>query len=231
MADERRNNLLKVIVEEYIQSASPVGSNFIADKYFEDISSATIRNDMVELESEGLIYQPHTSAGRIPTIAGYQYYLDHFVQNSILDKKSRGILDRLVEKLSTDREGSKELAKGIAEISKNAVLIGFAPNDVYYTGISNMFRQPEFNESASVYNMSDIIDHLDDVMGKIFHNLSDEVEVLIGDENPFGVMSAVVISKYNLAGQECSIGILGPTRMDYGQGVSLINYAKELFKK
>ena len=74
-SNERQNNLLKVVIEEYVDSASPVGSSLIVSKYFQDLSSATIRNDMAELEKQGLIFQPHPSAGRVPTITGYRKYL------------------------------------------------------------------------------------------------------------------------------------------------------------
>ena len=66
----RKQQLLKYIIEAHIKTASPVGSGLISEKYMKDVSSPTVRNEMQELEREGLIMQPHTSAGRIPTEAG-----------------------------------------------------------------------------------------------------------------------------------------------------------------
>jgi len=77
----RRNQVLKLIVEEYVSSAEPVGSETVARRFGQDISSATVRNEMAVLEDLGLIYQPHTSAGRIPTDQGYRYYIEHLMDH------------------------------------------------------------------------------------------------------------------------------------------------------
>jgi heat-inducible transcriptional repressor len=77
MLDERKANVLRAIVEEYIRTAQPVGSGHVAVAPGITVSSATVRNDMATLETEGYLVQPHTSAGRIPTEKGYRYFVDH----------------------------------------------------------------------------------------------------------------------------------------------------------
>lgn len=225
MAD-RKDNLLKAIVEEHIGSASPVGSGLIAEKYFPDLSSATIRNDMAQLEADGLIYQPHTSAGRVPTAFGYQYYLDRFYTPQDVGLANCKDLDDL--SLSADRQGIKTLAKKLADLCTEAVLVGFSANDVYYTGIANLFRQPEFAKLPLVHSLSEVIDHLDEVMANIFKRIDDEPLVLIGDNNPFGNDSSAIITGYQLAGERGIIGILGPNRMDYKENISLLKYSQKL---
>jgi len=74
MLDERKATILRAVVEEYIETAQPVGSGHIAPAV--SVSSATVRNDMVALEQEGYLQQPHTSAGRVPTEKGYRYFVD-----------------------------------------------------------------------------------------------------------------------------------------------------------
>ena len=76
--DERKAAILRAIVEEYVETAQPVGSQTVARSRDLGVSSATVRNDMTVLEREGFIAQPHTSAGRIPTDLGYRYFVDHF---------------------------------------------------------------------------------------------------------------------------------------------------------
>lgn len=76
MLDERKTRILRAVVEEYIQTAQPVGSGHVATARDVNVSSATVRNEMVALEAEGFLAQPHTSAGRIPTEKGYRYYVD-----------------------------------------------------------------------------------------------------------------------------------------------------------
>src|SRR5919201_430831 len=82
--DERKAAILRAIVEEYVETALPVGSQTVARSRRLGVSSATVRNDMTVLEREGFIAQPHTSAGRIPTDLGYRYYVDHFTQAGAL---------------------------------------------------------------------------------------------------------------------------------------------------
>ncbi len=227
--ESRKDNLLRIIIEEYISSASPVGSGLVVDKYLPEVSSATVRNEMAELEADGLIRQPHTSAGRIPTIKGYRCYIDKFVGEGKLSEKDKKSLNKIADQLGGNDVGIKSLAKVLAELSNNAVLIGFKPYNVYYTGISNLFRQPEFVEQSQVYSMSEIIDHLDDVMGKIFNKINIEAQILLGRENPFGEMSSVILGKYKRRGQDSGlIGILGPSRMDYPRNLGLVRYAQEI---
>src|SRR5207244_8045090 len=77
-AAERRATVLKTVVEEYVRTAQPVASQTVTDSRDLGVSSATVRNDMTQLEREGFLAQPHTSAGRIPTDQGYRYFVDHF---------------------------------------------------------------------------------------------------------------------------------------------------------
>lgn len=228
---ERKDNLLKIIVEEYVRSASPVGSQLVSEKYLTDVSPATVRNSMVELENDGFVAQPHISAGRIPTLKGYRRYLDNFVQSGKIRGSHKHILDDLSFKISSDRDSFKTLAKKLADISGEAVLVGFAPTDVYYTGISNLFRQPEFFQRGLVYTMSEIIDHLDEVMASVFHEIDKETKVFLGDGNPFGNMSCVILAKCRLGNKAGLIGILGPHRMNYEENLGLIEYSRQIFEK
>jgi heat-inducible transcriptional repressor len=77
MLDDRRSRVLEALVEEYIRTGEPVSSRAILQRSGLEVSSATIRNDLAKLESDGLVRQPHTSAGRIPTDQAYRYYVDH----------------------------------------------------------------------------------------------------------------------------------------------------------
>jgi heat-inducible transcriptional repressor len=87
--DERKGEILRAIVEEYIESAQPVGSKTIAGSRGLGVSPATIRNEMGALERDGYIVQPHTSAGRVPTDLGYRYYVDHFADPAVLAPSQR----------------------------------------------------------------------------------------------------------------------------------------------
>ncbi len=91
MSDERRAAVLRAIVEGYVATSEPIGSKALASRYELGVSPATIRNDMAILEEEGLIAQPHTSAGRIPTDKGYRYFVDHLASSSLPEAQRRAI--------------------------------------------------------------------------------------------------------------------------------------------
>ncbi|MDO8669246.1 MAG: hypothetical protein Q7K65_03045 [Candidatus Buchananbacteria bacterium] len=226
--DERQNNLLRIVVEEYVDSASPVGSGLIVSKYFKDLSSATIRNDMAELEKQGLISQPHTSAGRIPTISGYRKYLNSLSAKGNLTKSEMNKLARVESEDLKTR--TKNIARIIADLSDSAVFVSFGESEFFYTGIANLFRQPEFAEMDYLHTMSEAIDHMDEAINLMFDQLEiGEIQTLIGRDNPFGEVTSVVVSKCEIDGQTSLIGILGPNRLDYRKCLSLVDYFNKLF--
>ncbi len=112
---DRQKKLLKVIIDEYTISAIPVGSKVINDKYFEDLSSATIRNEMATLEKDGFLIKTHTSSGRVPSTTGYQYYEKNIMKpyidknikmqlTDILSKRNNSIDDVLSQSVSIINE-------------------------------------------------------------------------------------------------------------------------------
>lgn len=220
--NDRQQALLRTIITDYIKTAQPVGSQFIARTGRLNVSPATIRNEMVELEAAGYLYQPHTSAGRVPTVKGYQFYIDNFLEERPVPKRQERQLTQAADQ-GEQPERLKALAKVIAEFSDGAVFIGFSGSDLYYTGLSNLFSQPEFAQHDLVRNLSEAIDHLDRVVNDIFSTI-DEAEVLIGARNPFGHDCSAVVAKYEINGVVGLLGILGPMRMDYQHNLGLIRY-------
>lgn len=214
MITERQKQLLKVIISSYLKEAQPVASGFLVKKLKASISSATIRNEMVALEKEGLIEQPYTSAGRVPTEKAYQYYVDELVDF----KTSKSILN--LGEISSP-EMIKNIAKRISEITGDAVIVAFAKNDFYYTGISNLFAKEEFADRKMLISVSQIIDHLDKVVGDLFDDL-DEIEIMIGHKNPFGTKCSALVGAFSYQKEKRLIAIVGPLRMDYEKAHALI---------
>lgn len=95
--DDRKQKVLLAIVHDYIATAEPVGSRTIAKKYRLGVSPATIRNEMADLEEQGYIEQPHTSAGRIPSEQGYRYYVDYLMKKQELSKEEEDLICREYE--------------------------------------------------------------------------------------------------------------------------------------
>lgn len=96
MVDDRKLKILRVIIDDFIRTAQPVGSRTLAKKYGLGISSATIRNEMADLEDLGLLLQPHTSAGRVPSEEGYRLYVDSLMQNRTLDIQQQDLIRKLL---------------------------------------------------------------------------------------------------------------------------------------
>lgn len=223
--DARKSQLLNSIVTEYIKTAEPVGSKPLAGKNKFKLSSATIRNEMAELEKQGLVCQPHTSAGRIPTELGWRYYLDNFLKKGKVASKDQRRLSKVIKRVNKGQLEIiiKELAREVSEMVDAAVVVGLSPNHVYYTGITNIFKQPEFFQVEMVINMSQVIDHLDAVMNQIFDQINEPI-VWLGQENPFGHDTGAILTKYKIKKSQGIFGILGPVRMDYQRNFDIINF-------
>jgi len=220
---ERKQLILKTILREYIKTAQPVSSGALVDKYKLDISPATVRNEMMELEEAGYILQPHTSAGRVPTALAYDLFVDDLISNKKrqLHDKEQKLLDNV---LKSDDSSRRQLAKIIAELSQGAVFWAFHKNDLYYTGISNLFSQAEFRQLNLVCDVSVVIDRLEEIIAEVFDSLESGHQVLIGEKNPFGNFLSTVIWKYKKNNQTGVFGILGPMRMDYEKNLALVEY-------
>jgi len=91
MLDDRRSQILRALIEEYIRTGEPVSSQSVLDLSGLDVSSATVRNDLAQLESYGFVIQPHRSSGRIPTHQGYRFYVDHLAPSQLRQGTRRQI--------------------------------------------------------------------------------------------------------------------------------------------
>jgi len=219
----RKLIILNTIIKEHIKTGAPVGSGVLVDKYRLDISPATVRNEMAELEEEDFIIQPHTSAGRVPTEKAYNLYLSSLKEKQLAEKEAE-VLKRALR--GNDEASFKQTAKEMAKISGQAIFWAFHKNNLYYTGISNLFSQPEFSEPNLIYNISAIIDRMDEIIDDIFSEVK-ETEILLGSANPFGDSCSTIFSKYRRSGKTGLFGILGPMRMDYEKNLALVKYVAQ----
>lgn len=222
--DKRKELILNTIIKEHIKSGIPVGSGVLVEKYKLDISPATVRNEMMALEEEGYIMQPHTSAGRIPTEKAYNLFLTNLKTKKFAPAESKELDDILRNK---EEMSFKEAAKMIASISNNAVFWAFHRHNLYYTGIANLFQQPEFAQVNLIYDISSIIDRIDEIVDNVFPKIEIGRHVLIGDSNPFGNIFGTVLVKYKLNGNIGLVGIVGPMRMDYEKNIGLADYLRD----
>ena len=126
--DERKMKILKAIISTYLETGEPVGSRTIARDSDLHLSSATIRNEMADLEELGYILQPHTSAGRIPSDLGYRYYVDHLMEEretefAARESEFRKERQELLQKMDRMEEVLKNVADALAANTNYATLI------------------------------------------------------------------------------------------------------------
>jgi heat-inducible transcriptional repressor len=128
--DERKASILRAIVEEYVETAQPVGSQTVARSSRLGVSSATIRNDMTILEREGFIAQPHTSAGRVPTDRGYRFFVDHFTaQGPLPALQHRAVADFFATTHRALEDLLNETSQLLSRVSKHAAMVVGPPPD------------------------------------------------------------------------------------------------------
>ncbi|MEK7065113.1 MAG: hypothetical protein AAB963_01575 [Patescibacteria group bacterium] len=219
--NSRQEQLLNLVIESYIKTAEPVGSNLLAEKGVLGVSGATLRNEMRALEEEGYLSHPHTSAGRVPTEKGYKFYLENVdYKDCKLSKKD----DLEIEKLSNSviqcgEQGQKDLVKSLAELSGETMLLAFSPDRVYYTGLSNLFSKPEFAELQLVADVSQIFDHCEECLKTFFDEVENEPKYFIGREHSFGNALSVLAFRF---GEQSLLALLGPMRMNYRRNHALM---------
>jgi heat-inducible transcriptional repressor len=227
---ERQAKILSAIIEQYAEVASPVGSVMLA-KIF-DVSSATVRNDMAELEQAGYIAQPHTSAGRIPTDKGYRFYVNHITDNAMTSAE-RGAERALTARMnggSTERV-IRNTVDTLVELTHNLGLATLG-DQLYMSGLSNLFGQPEFIQPGQVQEVARLLDNLEPWLREAAPN--EPLNVYIGRENPIGRSSgcSLIISKFRSPYSDRSyVGVVGPTRQSYRSVMNLVRQAGEMLEE
>ena len=224
---ERQSKLLQAIVEQYAEVASPVGSSLLAKAF--GVSSATIRAEMAELERLGFITQPHTSAGRIPTDKGYRYYVNEIADTSVpeelAEKRAQRALSARVASGGLPEQTIRNTVDTLVELTHNLGLATIG-EQLYMSGLSNLFGQPEFMHAGQVQQVARLLDNLEPWLYEAAPN--QPLSVYIGHENPIGrgAGCSLIISRFRSPFSDSSyIGVLGPTRQSYRDVMALVGRA------
>lgn len=236
MLNDRQKAILYAAIDEFIESAVPVASSRIVDKYHFPYSAATVRNDFLELDEHGYLYQPHTSAGRIPTDKGYRFYADSAFPSDEGSTRAQKMLVELcrISEESEEEDFIRTASRTIATLSHNVTCAGFLEGDLFYkSGFAEVFNEPEFDDGAIRKTFATLIDDIDNFLAEM---ITDEgiplPRAFIGSENP--VMRAreysVLISSFATPFRKNGIiGIIGPKRMDYRNNMLLLRELQTLW--
>lgn len=228
---ERQKNILTAIIEQYAEVASPVGSNLLAKLF--GVSSATIRSEMSQLEDMGFITQPHTSAGRIPTDKGYRFYVNSMTEQleSPVPRRAERALAARVESQGVPERTIRNAVDTLVELTHNLGLATIG-NQLYMSGLSNLFGQPEFMNAGQVKEVARLLDNLEPWLHEAAPN--EPLSVYIGRENPIGrgAGCSLIISRFRSPYSDRSyIGTLGPTRQSYRDVMLLVRRTGEALEE
>jgi heat-inducible transcriptional repressor len=224
----RQKQILYAIVEQYAEVASPVGSTLLSKLF--GVSSATIRAEMAELERDGFIAQPHTSAGRVPTDKGYRTYVNDLNQEhqpSLPEGRAERALSARVQHGGLPDRTIRNAVDTLVELTHNLGIATIGPQ-LYMSGLSNLFGQPEFIQTGQVQQVAQLLDNLEPWLREAAPN--EPLSVYIGRENPIGRSAGctLIVSRFRSPFSDQSyIGVLGPTRQNYRDVMMLVRHAGE----
>lgn len=230
---ERQKNLLRAVIETYIESAEPVGSETIEKHANLGVSPATIRNEMVKLTALGYLRQPHTSAGRTPTSAGMKFYVDQLMEEKALSLRDEVAIK---EDLSEPKEETyarllKHAARALAAQTHALAVATDEQGDVYAAGMANILDMPEFYDidiTKAVLLMLDRFDMMKQLMDML--RAEEQVRILFGDELdiPFLEPCGFVLTRYQMPTHRGFLGVIGPSRLDYPTIIPTMRYFSQL---
>ena len=235
MSQERRNKVLKAIVEIFIKTANPVGSSVLKEEAQFEVSPATLRNEMAQLEKDGFLEQSHTSGGRIPTSSGYRFFVEDLcIQKDFKEEVHAEFIEE-TQKYFSEKTADEKVYDMLSILTKMTPNIVFATvpssEKTFFLGISQTLMLPEF--SGSPEQTSGIFRVLEEDFYDLLHQLKigDDVEMFIGKENIFPEMEScsLLVSRFKSLEENQFFGILGPMRMNYAKNVLAIQEAQKLY--
>lgn len=233
---QRQVEILKNLIEEYINTAEPVGSETLEKKHNLSASPATIRNEMVRLTELGYLKKPHVSAGRVPTPNAMKFYINQLMKEKELSVAEEvGVKEKVWDLREKEEDFLRELIKNLADKTKALAVATTSEGDFFCSGYANVFEMPEFFDidvTKALFAALDEFSYFKDLFIK--EPEDDDIHVLIGDElgpklhGPYGFVFKRYHTPMHLAGE---IGVLGPTRLNYTQIVPTVRYFGNLIEE
>lgn len=233
---QRQIQILKSLIEEYIETAEPVGSETLEKKHNLSASPATIRNEMVRLTQMGYLKKPHSSAGRMPTAEGMKFYVKQLMkEKEVSVAEEVAVKEKLWDYRSEEEKFMKQLTRALADKTKALAVATTSDGDLYTSGYANILDMPEFYDIDITKALLTAIDELD-YFTNLFSSILDdeEVHVLLGEDlgpklrGPYGFVFTHFQAPRKLGGE---IGVMGPTRLNYKQIVPTLRCFKDVIEE
>lgn len=226
---ERQIKVLKAIVEEFIETADPVGSETLERKYNLGVSPATIRNEMVKLTETGFLKQVHTSSGRAPTAMGLKYYVENLMKPENLSLTEEVAVKERV--WDYRQEFERLLREATRELAKRTKLLSLATTDqgeIYTSGMGNILEAPEFYDidlAKTILSYLDQFDFWQSLLEKAWES-DDPIHMLLGNELGLDVFEpcGFIYAQYKSGPRSGAIGVIGPSRLKYSRIIPMVRY-------
>ncbi len=227
--NDREIQILKAVIDEYISTAEPVGSEKLDKKYSLGISPATIRNEMVKLTKLGYLKQPHTSAGRIPTHIALKFYV-----NSLMKPEDLSVADEVsVKQKLWDHKDKmdnllRQATRSLAQYTKTMSLAATNEGDIYSAGVGNILDMPEFYDIDVTRQLLATLDEYDYWWHVFERNIEaqDPLHVLLGEDLGPKLLESCgcVFVTFRSPHHQGAIGIVGPSRLNFPHIIPVIRY-------
>jgi len=231
----RQVQILRAVVQEFISTAEPVGSETLDKKFNMGVSPATIRNDMVQLTKLGYLRKSHSSSGRQPTPLAMKLYI-----RELMKEKDLSVADEvsLKERIWNERQKIEDLLQESAcLLAEKTDSIGLAIADkhhIYSAGYAHLLRMPEFYDIEVMRHVLSLIEEFTLLKEMFQSNVEDTpIKVIFGAEmgNRYLEPVSLIFMNVNVGGQNCYLGVLGSNRFDYQYVVPMMRYYKSLIKE
>ena len=226
---QRQIEILRSVIEEYIETAEAVGSETIEKKHNLSASPATIRNEMVRLSEYGYLKKLHSSAGRVPTAKGLKFYVKELMKEKELSTVEEVALkEKVWDYRDKMQRFLKEATRSLAEKTNTLAIVTTNQGDLYCSGYANILEMPEFFDIDVTKTLLGAIDEYD-CFTNIFESVqeNEDIHVLIEDElgsrlrGPYGFIFTEYTTPHNITGR---VGVLGPARLHYTSIIPTVRY-------
>lgn len=232
-AQQRKDAVLGIVVHEYIKTVAPVGSANLVKQYGLNVSPATVRNTLAELEQDGYLTHPHTSAGRVPTEKGYRYYVDFLMKEiRLLEEEQLRLRYEYKRGMNELENLLEDMSLRLSDVTQCTSIVSFDDwgSKIICRGTNYMIQQDAHLDLERVSNLLRILEEKEQMLEIINRELKNKIEIFIGHELALKEMEncSLAVSEFkDQHGRKGRVAILGPTRMDYDRVVSALQYVTE----
>lgn len=229
---ERQINIIKTIIEEFTETALPVGSVALENKYKLGVSPATLRNEMAILEDKGFLVQPHTSSGRVPTSMAIKFYINELMREKQLSVAEEvNVKSRVWDHRFSHEDLLREATRVLADRTKTLCVATTDSGHAYHAGYGYLLNAVEFENLEITRELLFMLDSQQRLI-EIFNRAAGNspIHILVGNELGTGLFEPVscVFAEIRIGDRRGNLGIIGPSRQEYDRNIPFVRYVANL---